>query len=424
MDISELIGGLIALKIYPLNAKNVRFDASAGVKRTTQAKLRDVYSLADFAGSMADFETAVAGGLGVIPNANFGIGAYVITKPGEYTNASPELLTTMLHSSSTGDNANAARGLFLAEFDGNNIGKRRIGHMTRMKTSGPGGTIFVDGTGDFARGTFSYKTNYGGAAAAGEIGGNYTVVRQGGVSDTLNDCSAELYNVATYSPSFACQTEGVTTKFSAAHAVTHAIRVQTGYMKTALNDMGGLAISVDAGPASHLITTSVLAGASTTTILRHTDLNRAAGKQEIVAWNGSGRMNIKIGADLGGLLGNTITFRTVQTYSANQDGIEERMVRTANGADFTSAEYRMYRLIDSSVGGGVTFGYEAVRGHFASLTINGNAYLKVGSNQSVGFNGAVPITRPALPAAATDPATMMALANAIRSALINYGLAL
>lgn len=418
MDISELIGGLMALKVYPLNAKNVRFDASAGVKRTTQAKLRDVHSLADFAGTMADFETAVAGGLGVIPNTNFGIGAYVITKPGEYTNASPELLTTMLHSSSTADNANAARGLLLTEFAGNNLGKRRIGHMTRMKTSGPGSTIFIDGTGDYSRGNFAYKTDYFGAAAAGEIGGNYTVVRQGGASDTLNDCSAELYNVATYSPSFACQTEGVTTKFDAAHNVTHAVRVQTGYMKTGANDMGGLAVSIDAGAASNIIATSVVAGASASSLLRHTDLNRPVGKREVIIWTATGRLTIRIGADLGGIAGNTIPFRTVQTHSVNQDGVEERMFRTANGADFTTAEYRSYRLIDSTVGGGITYGYDTVRGHFSSLTVNGNSLLKVCGNGSVGFNGAAPITKPALPAAGADP-----LVNAIRAALINYGLA-
>jgi hypothetical protein len=40
-----------------------------------------------------------------------------------------------------------------------------------------------------------------------------------------------------------------------------------------------------------------------------------------------------------------------------------------------------------------------------------------------GFNGAAPFAKPTLPATATDAATTMALANAIRSALISYGLA-
>ena len=40
----------------------------------------------------------------------------------------------------------------------------------------------------------------------------------------------------------------------------------------------------------------------------------------------------------------------------------------------------------------------------------------------VGFNGTNAIAKPALNAAATDPATTMALVNQIRSALINYGL--
>lgn len=423
MEVSELIPGLVATKLWPSNAKNMKFSAAGLTPRTVESKLTDIKSLVDYAGNMLNFETAVDGGIGVIPNINFGFGAYVITKPGEYTNGSPELLTTMLHSSSVADNANATRQLFLSEFAGSNIGKRRMGHMTRMKSAGPGGTIFVDGTGDFSRGNFAYKTDYSAAAGDGEIGGNYTVVRQGGASATLNDCSAELYNVATYSDSFACQTEGITTKFSAAHAVTHAIRVQTGYMKTGINDMGGLAISVDAGPASNLIATSVQAAASATSLIQHTDLNRAVGKQEIVLWSGAGRLTIKIGADLGGVLGNTIPFRTVQTFSSNQDGIEERMFRTANGADFTTAEYRFYRLIDATVGGGLSFGYEAARTHTAALTINGNAHIKVGANLSIGFNGATPITKPALGAAAVDLATSLALLNTIRQQLINYGLA-
>lgn len=42
---------------------------------------------------------------------------------------------------------------------------------------------------------------------------------------------------------------------------------------------------------------------------------------------------------------------------------------------------------------------------------------------AVGFNGTAPVAKPTLPAAAADAATTQALANAIRTALINYGLA-
>lgn len=41
---------------------------------------------------------------------------------------------------------------------------------------------------------------------------------------------------------------------------------------------------------------------------------------------------------------------------------------------------------------------------------------------NVGFNGTAPIAKPTLNAAATDLATVIALTNQIRTALINYGL--
>ena len=49
-----------------------------------------------------------------------------------------------------------------------------------------------------------------------------------------------------------------------------------------------------------------------------------------------------------------------------------------------------------------------------------NQYVQI--NAKVGFNGATPIVKPTLNAAAVDPATTMALVNQIRAALIAYGL--
>lgn len=50
-------------------------------------------------------------------------------------------------------------------------------------------------------------------------------------------------------------------------------------------------------------------------------------------------------------------------------------------------------------------------------------YGGVGFQGKVGFNFATPIAKQTLPAAATDLASVIALTNAIRTALINYGLA-
>lgn len=50
--------------------------------------------------------------------------------------------------------------------------------------------------------------------------------------------------------------------------------------------------------------------------------------------------------------------------------------------------------------------------------------LRIGTvaTEKLGFYGKTPIVRPTVPAAATDPATTMALANSLRTALVNLGL--
>jgi hypothetical protein len=56
--------------------------------------------------------------------------------------------------------------------------------------------------------------------------------------------------------------------------------------------------------------------------------------------------------------------------------------------------------------------------------ILGSAGLNLGySGSKVGFYGTTPVVKGSLPVAAVDPATTMALANAIRALLISYGLA-
>lgn len=396
---------------------------TGAVDRAGVDKVTEIPSLDDFNGNMANFEAAADGGLAIIPRSTYSFGTYELTQDGVYINGSTNWLSSFLHNVGETPGTTTTRQLTLTTTTGTNAGKKRFGEISRLSSAGAGSTILLDGTGDFANGVISTKANYSGAASAGEIGGNYTVVRQGGTSGSLNDCSAELYNVSTYSPSFACLTEGLITKLNSSSVITHSMHVQTGYLNAGTSDMGGVAVAVNTGTASNLYTSSVASGAGATNLLRHVNFNRASDRREIIRWTGQGHLNVDIGADLGGTLGNTVPFRTVQTHTDNKDGIEERMFRTANGTNHTTAEYRMYRLIDSAVGGGITFGYEAVRGHTVSLTIGGNPYLKVGTNQSVGFNGATPITRPVLPAAATDLASAISLVNAIRSALINYGLA-
>jgi hypothetical protein len=57
------------------------------------------------------------------------------------------------------------------------------------------------------------------------------------------------------------------------------------------------------------------------------------------------------------------------------------------------------------------------------ITSNGAVHLRLGSGGEWHFSGGTPVAKPTLPAAATDAATTQALANAIRTALINNGLA-
>lgn len=60
----------------------------------------------------------------------------------------------------------------------------------------------------------------------------------------------------------------------------------------------------------------------------------------------------------------------------------------------------------------------------ASLSVSGESLLGLTATGKFGANGAVPLDRVELPAAATDAATTQSLANSMRSLLISFGLGL
>lgn len=72
-------------------------------------------------------------------------------------------------------------------------------------------------------------------------------------------------------------------------------------------------------------------------------------------------------------------------------------------------------IVTKGTGRGFLFGAD-----FASAPLQ---WEHTGGASKIAFHGTAPIAKPALPAAATDAATTQALANAIRTLLINYGLA-
>lgn len=389
--------------------------------KTVAKKLLEIPSLTDF-GNMTDFTAAVDGGIGVIPTGTHTISAFNITQPGHYLNASTERLSSDLLNVGEVVGKTTTRELTVDATAGTNIGKRRFTELKRLASAGAGSTIAIDGTGDYSRGTFAYKENYLGAAADGEIGGHYTAVRQGGASGSLNDCSAELYDVSTFSDSFACLTEGATTKVSGG-SITDSVRVITGFLTKGTSDMGGIATIIQAGAASNIDYREVQAGASATNLFKYVNHNAADGRKDLFNITGNGNIKAVMRDNLGTVLGNNVIPLSLSVYNNNKDSVVTQLIRTSDGSDYVTAEWRFQRTIDQTTGGGLTFGYHPTRGHTASLCSGGSPLLTQTSNLYLGFNGATPITKPALNAAATDLATVVALTNQIRSALINYGLA-
>jgi hypothetical protein len=109
-------------------------------------------------------------------------------------------------------------------------------------------------------------------------------------------------------------------------------------------------------------------------------------------------------------------------------------VNTVGGFRFECEGYGQFgTVVGGSMDESVQVGHNGTTGFiqsfnrvgaiFSPLSIAGLTISIGNTGQSVGFMGATPVTRPALPAAATDLATVITLANAIRTALINNGLA-
>lgn len=423
---TNFINGTVVVPEWLNDVNEVTYKATqqktGAVDRMGVDKVTEIPSLDDFNASMANFEAAADGGLAILPRTTYSFGNYELTQDGVYLNGSTNLLSSFLHEVGETPGNNMTRHLTLTSTTGTNIGKRRFGQMFRMSSQGAGSTIAVDGTGDFAKATIATKLNYSGSPTAGEIGGNYTVVRQGGASGTLNDCSAELYNVATHSNSFACLTEGVTSKISGS-TITDAVRVQTGYLNKGTADMGGVAVSIDEGTASNIDYREVQSGATATNLFKYVNHNAAVGRQELYTISGNGNHVAVMRDNLGNTLGNNVIPQQWSVFNNNKDSVVFQLIRNAAGSDYTTSEWRLQRTIDATTGGGLIFNYHSTRGHSASLGANGVSLLTQTSNLYLGFNGATPIAKPALPAAATDLASAISLVNAIRSALINYGLA-
>lgn len=394
---------------------------TGAVARTVQGKLEELPSRADF-GTNTEFANTVGGGVGIVPSGSYSLNTFSVAQPGTYLNGSDSRFSTDLMNVGETVGVTTTRNIEIDSVTGLNNGKRRFSNFVRSAMEGAGSTIAINGTGDYSRGTFAYKVGYNLTPVAGEIGGNYTVVRQGGASGTLNDCSAELYDVSTFSNSFACLTEGVTTKISGG-SVTDAVRVQTGFLNKGTGDMGGTAVSIDTGVASNIDYREVQTGASATNLFKYVNHNAAVGRKDLFNITGNGNITAVMRDNLGAVLGNNVIPLSWSVYNNNKDSMVAQLIRTAAGSDFTTSEWRLQRTIDATTGGGLILGYHATRGYTASLSSNGTALLTQTSNLYVGFNGATPIQKPVLNAAATDLATVIALTNQIRAALINYGLA-
>jgi hypothetical protein len=110
-------------------------------------------------------------------------------------------------------------------------------------------------------------------------------------------------------------------------------------------------------------------------------------------------------------------------------------LRLSNLGTATSSYAAIDFAADGSASGSLFTAADAHSGSYDKLNIGtitnhpfciltGNVRrIRVGAAGELHFSGGTPVAKPTLPAAATDAATTQALANAIRTALINNGLA-
>lgn len=383
-------------------------------------------STEDFTGTdtakFTSLNGTVNGGPALIPNVSYSIGSFEFTAAGKYMNDSNTMLSTYFYNPGEVAGTNTTRNLSIYKQGSTPApGKKRFGSFDRGQFAGIGSTVGTSGAGDWVRGINSSKNNYATTGINGEIGGTYTVIRQGGGAES--DCSAELYDVATYSDSIALLTEGVTTKINAVGVITDRIRVLTGFLTKGIGDMGGIAIVAEAGVASALMYVAVNNGVTATRLLQFVDQTAGLGSSSIFTIDGTGNQTTFMRNPLGAVLNNNVVTRSINVYDTNRDEIREQLVRTGAGATYTSAEWRMDRIIDNAtIGAGMHLGYDVTLGHKVSLTSGALELLVIGANRYIGFNGSTPITRPVINAASADLATAIALVNQIRAGLIAYGL--
>jgi hypothetical protein len=126
--------------------------------------------------------------------------------------------------------------------------------------------------------------------------------------------------------------------------------------------------------------------------------------------------------------------RVIRFASATAErGISMESCTLTNGIVFSSGNYSGSGISFSSLTTPIginfassnTFSTSAV--HFAGQNISADTTtgmkILTNSTQKLGFYGSTPVVRPSVNAAATDAATTQSLANSLRSALINLGLA-
>ena len=136
--------------------------------------------------------------------------------------------------------------------------------------------------------------------------------------------------------------------------------------------------------------------------------------------------------------GSSLTWSVGMTIAAQTSGsyadIGLRIATPSGGSTENKALVLGYEGNPTSSNAGIWFGSDTVLYRSAPSVVTANAGFQCGhtvaptrigriATDLVGFYAATPIVRPSgTPAAATDPATTMALANSLRASLIAVGL--
>ena len=372
--------------------------------------------------AFAAAETAATGGQIVVPKGTPALSTFEPSKPGTWVNNSGQYLSTFLYNAGEAPFNTKTRNLEIHEFRGQNRGKRRFGKVYRAVSDGAGEVLAVDGSADFGIGVNVTKKNFHTpAAGAGELDGMYIVVRNGG---DRSDTGAILMDVASYGNDFLAQTEGSTAKLGSAGEVERKLRVQTGVIHEATDEMHAFVGILEQGNATDGLQIQVQPGATATNYARYLNLNSPY-QPVVYALVGDGSQVRHMMSSIGTAPGSVVTTDSVSVQTDSVDTLKTNYRRVSTGGGWETAEWQISRDIN----GGALWGGMFIRSgpagslRFGFSALDSLTFLECGTDNTVGFNGAAPVGKATLNAEATDAASTMALVNQIRAALIALGLA-